>query len=124
MKRGIKALLIVFSVALAWTSHGALATTTANQARAEQSGAQAPSSARMKSGEVAQGMAGQDEKVNINSATAEELARVMSGIGLKKAQAIVSFREEFGPFKTLDDLTQVPGMGHALVERNINHLTL
>lgn len=124
MKHGIKALLIVFSVALAWTSHGALATTTANQARAEQSGAQAPSSARMKSGEVAQGMAGQDEKVNINSATAEELARVMSGIGLKKAQAIVSFREEFGPFKTLDDLTQVPGMGHALVERNINHLTL
>ena len=36
-----------------------------------------------------------------------------------KAQAIVSYREEYGPFKTLDDLKQVPGMGSALVERNL-----
>ena len=42
----------------------------------------------------------------------------------KKAQAIVSYREEYGPFKTLDDLKQVPGMGSALVERNLAHLTL
>ncbi len=42
----------------------------------------------------------------------------------KKAQAIVSYREEYGPFKTLDDLKQVPGMGGALVERNLAYLTL
>lgn len=42
----------------------------------------------------------------------------MNGVGLKKAQAIVSYREEYGPFKTVDDLKQVPGMGSSLVERN------
>lgn len=63
-------------------------------------------------------------KVSINTASAEELAQAMNGVGLKKAQAIVSYREEYGPFKTVDDLKQVPGMGNSLVERNLNHLTL
>ncbi|MBF9788223.1 helix-hairpin-helix domain-containing protein, partial [Enterobacter hormaechei] len=63
-------------------------------------------------------------RVSINTASADDLARVMNGVGLKKAQAIVSYREEYGPFKTLDDLKQVPGMGSALVERNLAHLTL
>lgn len=57
-------------------------------------------------------------------ASAEQLAQALNGVGLKKAQAIVSYREEYGPFKTLDDLKQVPGMGSALVERNLAHLTL
>lgn len=55
---------------------------------------------------------------------AEELARAMNGVGLKKAQAIVSYREEYGPFKTVEDLKQVPGMGNSLVERNLAVLTL
>ena len=46
------------------------------------------------------------------------------GVGLKKAQAIVSYREEYGPFKTVEDLKQVPGMGNSLVERNLAVLTL
>ncbi|EIR2647989.1 helix-hairpin-helix domain-containing protein, partial [Shigella sonnei] len=54
----------------------------------------------------------------------EELARAMNGVGLKKAQAIVSYREEYGPFKTVEDLKQVPGMGNSLVERNLAVLTL
>lgn len=66
----------------------------------------------------------QRSKVSINSASAEELARVMNGIGLKKAQAIVSYREEYGAFSSLDDLRQVPGLGGALVERNLAVLTL
>ncbi|WP_252149847.1 helix-hairpin-helix domain-containing protein, partial [Escherichia coli] len=37
-------------------------------------------------------------RVSINNASAEELARAMNGVGLKKAQAIVSYREEYGPF--------------------------
>ena len=48
----------------------------------------------------------------------------MNGVGLKKAQAIVSYRDEYGPFKTVEDLKQVPGMGNALVERNLSALTL
>lgn len=63
-------------------------------------------------------------RVSINTASAEELAQAMNGVGLKKAQAIVSYREEYGPFKTVDDLKQVPGMGNSLVERNLSHLTL
>ncbi len=55
---------------------------------------------------------------------APSLARAMNGVGLKKAQAIVSYREEYGPFKTVEDLKQVPGMGNSLVERNLAVLTL
>jgi competence protein ComEA len=62
-------------------------------------------------------------RVSINSASAEELAKALNGVGLKKAQAIVSYREEYGPFKTVDDLKQVPGWG-SLVERNLSHLKL
>lgn len=70
--------------------------------------------------------AGDDEvtKVNINTASAEELAQAMNGVGLKKAQAIVSYREEYGPFKAIEDLTQVPGIGNSLLERNAGNLTL
>ena len=63
-------------------------------------------------------------RVSINNASAEELSKALNGVGLKKAQAIVSYREEYGPFKTVDDLKQVPGMGHSLVERNLSHLKL
>ncbi|MCA1921633.1 ComEA family DNA-binding protein, partial [Buttiauxella noackiae] len=43
---------------------------------------------------------------------------------LKKAQSIVSYREEYGPFKTLEQLQEVPGIGSALVERNLSHIKL
>ena len=63
-------------------------------------------------------------RVSINNASAAELAKGLNGVGLKKAQAIVSYREEYGPFKTVEDLKQVPGMGNSLVERNLSHLKL
>ncbi|PPS58101.1 hypothetical protein CRX72_10795 [Pantoea sp. BRM17] len=56
--------------------------------------------------------------------TAEQLASAMNGIGLKKAQAIVSYREEYGRFTALDQLKEVPGIGNALVERNSDRLKL
>lgn len=59
-----------------------------------------------------------DGVVSINTASAEEIAQGINGVGLKKAQAIVSYREEYGPFKELDQLQEVPGIGSALVERN------
>jgi len=59
-----------------------------------------------------------DLLVDINQASAEELAESMNGIGLKKAQAIIRHRQEFGPFKSLDALQDVPGIGAALIERN------
>ena len=56
--------------------------------------------------------------VNINTADAETIAKSLDGIGLAKAQAIVAYREEHGPFKSADDLTQVKGIGQATLERN------
>ncbi len=48
----------------------------------------------------------------------------MNGVGLKKAQSIVSYREEYGRFTAVDQLKDVPGFGHALVERNASRLKL
>ncbi|GLR10155.1 hypothetical protein GCM10007905_28750 [Mixta theicola] len=48
----------------------------------------------------------------------------MNGIGLKKAEAIVSYRQQFGPFTELEQLKEVPGIGSALVERNLARLKL
>lgn len=64
------------------------------------------------------------EEVSINSATAEQLAAALNGVGLKKAQAIVSYREQNGPFTQIDQLQEVPGIGRALIERNQARLRL
>jgi competence ComEA-like helix-hairpin-helix protein len=47
-------------------------------------------------------------KVNVNTATAKELAKV-DGLSKSKAAAIVSFRKKHGDFKSLDDLKEVKG---------------
>ncbi|AWV77330.1 competence protein ComEA helix-hairpin-helix repeat region [Enterobacter hormaechei] len=126
MKCGIKALLITLAIATSGMSAGALAASPSVKAQAAQNQADATSQGHVKANATASTKAIEDEgtRVSINIASADDLARVMNGVGLKKAQAIVSYREEYGPFKTLDDLKQVPGMGSALVERNLAHLTL
>jgi competence protein ComEA len=62
--------------------------------------------------------------VNINTADAETIAKSLDGIGLAKAKAIVAFRDEHGPFKSLDDLAQVKGVGAATLERNHDAILL
>lgn len=58
------------------------------------------------------------EPLDINTATAQELAVVMSGIGEAKAEAIVAYRTQNGLFASVDDLTEVKGVGQSLLERN------
>jgi competence protein ComEA len=48
--------------------------------------------------------------VNINTATKEELT-TLQGIGEKRARDIIDFRTKNGPFKSIDDLEKVPGIG-------------
>ena len=48
----------------------------------------------------------------------------LEGVGAVKAKAIVDYRSKHGNFKTLDDLTQVPGIGEATVEKNRGNLSL
>ena len=124
MKHGIKALLITLSLACAGMSHSALAAAPAVNSSAVETKAEAPATAQNKAVAPAKASDEEGTRVSINNATAEELARAMNGVGLKKAQAIVSYREEYGPFKTVEDLKQVPGMGNSLVERNLAILTL
>lgn len=56
--------------------------------------------------------------VDINSADAKTLARELQGIGMAKAEAIVSYREKNGPFKSADELAKVKGVGKKLVDQN------
>ncbi|EPF3811522.1 helix-hairpin-helix domain-containing protein [Klebsiella aerogenes] len=114
MNRGMKMVIAAVLLACAAGSQGALAASAKETIQAPQT--KMPEEAKTADTHGAQ--------VSINNASAEELAQAMNGVGLKKAQAIVSYREEYGPFKTLDDLKQVPGMGSSLVERNLSHLTL
>ncbi|WP_341661338.1 helix-hairpin-helix domain-containing protein [Vibrio sp.] len=62
--------------------------------------------------------------VNINTAQADELATLLSGVGLKKAQAIVEYRDENGPFQQVEDLAQVKGIGDSLVDKNRTRIQL
>ncbi len=64
------------------------------------------------------------EKLNINQATAEEIAERLYGVGLVKAQAIVEYRNANGQFHSLEELIQVKGIGSAIVERNKTILQL
>jgi len=56
--------------------------------------------------------------VNVNTADAETLAENIKGIGPKKAQAIINYRKQYGPFKTSEDLVKVKGIGHRIVDLN------
>jgi competence protein ComEA len=56
--------------------------------------------------------------VNVNTADAETIAKSLDGIGLAKAKAIVAYRDEHGPFKSVDELSQVKGVGPATLQRN------
>ena len=57
-------------------------------------------------------------QVDVNSADARALAEALDGVGLAKAEAIVAFRKQHGPFETLDDLGRVEGIGPHILERN------
>ena len=56
--------------------------------------------------------------VDINSADAETISAELKGVGLKKAKAIIEYREKHGPFKTPDDLSLVKGIGDRTVDLN------
>ncbi len=63
-------------------------------------------------------------KVNINTADAEALAEGIVGVGPEIADRIVQWREENGPFSSVDDLAEVKGIGEATIEKNRENLTI
>ena len=64
------------------------------------------------------------ETVNINTADAETIARVLNGVGLKKAEAIVQHRETHGRFDSAFDLTAVKGIGESTVKKNADKIVV
>ena len=63
------------------------------------------------------------ERINVNTADVYDLQR-LPGIGEKRAQDIVSYREANGPFACVEDLCQVTGIGEGTVEKLKDYATV
>lgn len=64
------------------------------------------------------------QPVDLNKASATELAEGLNGIGQAKAEAIVAYRQTHGPFTSLDQLSEVKGIGPATVKKNLDNMTI
>ncbi len=63
-----------------------------------------------------------DSKVSLNEASLEELM-TLSGIGEAKAKSIIKYREEVGPFQTIEDLKEVEGIGDTIFDQIKENIT-
>lgn len=64
------------------------------------------------------------DPVDVNTATAEQLAEALNGVGESKAEAIIAYREANGPFTHIDELINVRGIGMATVDKNRDMIRL
>ena len=64
------------------------------------------------------------DSVNVNTADAATLATQLNGIGMAKAEAIVAYRQAHGPFKSIEQLAEVKGIGLKTVEKNREKLSV
>ncbi len=62
--------------------------------------------------------------ININTASAEEIATAMNGVGMSKANSIVSDRKQNGEFKTVQDLSRVKGIGTVTIDKNRENISV
>ena len=67
-------------------------------------------------------LASSPKVININTASEAELTQ-LDGIGAKKAQQIILYRQMIAPFATADDLANVKGIGKATVDKNRHRIT-
>jgi len=63
------------------------------------------------------------ERININTASAEDLVR-LPGIGATRAQAIIDFRQERGAFSSVDELLRVDGIGPGILNGLLPYVTV
>ena len=63
-----------------------------------------------------------DGKVDVNTAKVEELV-TLRGISKVRAEAIIRYREANGPYKSLEDLKNVRGIGDKIIEKNKQSVT-
>lgn len=66
-----------------------------------------------------------DEPININTATVNEIITAkLYGIGKKRAEEIVEYRNQHGPFKSIDDLKNIGGINIKMIEKNSNKIVV
>lgn len=65
-----------------------------------------------------------DARVNLNTASAEQLAASLTGVGQSRAEAIVRYREQHGAFEHVDELINVAGIGLRTVDVNRGRLAI
>ena len=63
------------------------------------------------------------KKININKATKDELTTI-KGIGASKAENIIKYRDENGPFKQIEDITKVSGLGESIFNKIKEFITV
>ncbi len=64
------------------------------------------------------------EVVNINKADAAALAENLNGIGMVKAKEIVKYRDTHGKFESIEELSNIKGIGEKTVEKNRDNMSL
>ncbi len=62
--------------------------------------------------------------ININTADAVTLSTALKGVGVRKAEAIITYRDSYGPFQSVDELTAVKGIGESLLNKNRDKIVL
>jgi competence protein ComEA len=62
-------------------------------------------------------------RINLNQASKAELMK-LTGVGAGTAERIIAYREAHGPFKRVQDLQKVEGVGKGVLEKNLNRLTV
>ncbi len=65
-----------------------------------------------------------DNPINVNTADAATLAEVLNGVGAKRAEAIVKWRQDHGPFTSIDQLTEVRGVGGEILAKNRDRIAV
>lgn len=63
------------------------------------------------------------ETINLNTAPVSDLTR-LPGIGEKRAESILAYREENGPFSSVQELTEVPGIGAGILAQITDYVTV
>ncbi|WP_044874958.1 helix-hairpin-helix domain-containing protein [Pseudomonas sp. LFM046] len=86
--------------------------------------AQAAPAAKAEAAPVVTSAAPQAGKLNINTADEAALQAQLIAIGAAKAKAIVQYREENGPFSSVDDLLEVKGIGLKTLDRNRDRVSV
>jgi competence protein ComEA len=64
------------------------------------------------------------QQVNINNASAVDIAKSLKGVGTKTAEAIVAYRDANGAFKSLESITMVKGVGSKTLKKNSARILL